>query len=32
MDITPFPNRQAAYEWEYFQNLLMPGQLNKNMH
>jgi len=27
-----FPNRRAAWEWEYWQNLLQRGPLNKNMH
>ena len=27
-----FPNRQAAYNWEYQENLLNRGPLNKNMH
>ncbi|MFR8940957.1 MAG: RHS repeat-associated core domain-containing protein, partial [Bacteroides eggerthii] len=27
-----FPNRRAAYEWEYKQNTIQRGPLNKNMH
>lgn len=27
-----FPNRRAAYEWEYKQNTIQRGSLNKNMH
>ena len=27
-----FENRYEAYSWEYEQNLIMPGPLNKNMH
>jgi len=27
-----FPNRRAAYNWEYQQNLILRGPLNKNMH
>ena len=27
-----FPNRQAAWDWEYQQNLIQRGPLNKNMH
>jgi hypothetical protein len=28
----PFPNRRAAYEWEYQENLTNRGPLNRNMH
>ncbi len=27
-----FPNRKAAYDWEYLQNQILKGPLNKNMH
>ena len=27
-----FPNRLAAWDWEYQQNLIQRGPLNKNMH
>ena len=27
-----FPNRQAAWDWEYQENLINRGPLNKNMH
>jgi len=27
-----FPNRLEAYKWEYQQNLIQRGPLNKNMH
>ncbi|MBB1646775.1 DUF6443 domain-containing protein [Sphingobacterium sp. UME9] len=27
-----FPNRKAAYEWEFIQNQVLKGPLNKNMH
>ena len=27
-----FPNRQAAYDWEYLQNTIQKGTLNRNMH
>ena len=27
-----FPNRQAAYDWEFQQNLIQRGPLNLNMH
>jgi hypothetical protein len=27
-----FPNRAAAYEWEFQQNLIQRGPLNFNMH
>ena len=27
-----FPNRRAAYNWEYQENLINRGPLNKNMH
>ncbi|MFV0340592.1 MAG: hypothetical protein ACK5MA_08230 [Parachlamydiaceae bacterium] len=27
-----FPNRAAAYQWEYQQNLILRGPLNLNMH
>jgi hypothetical protein len=27
-----FPNRAAAWEWEYQQNIIMRGPLNLNMH
>lgn len=27
-----FPNRRSAYDWEYKQNLIQQGPLNKNMH
>lgn len=30
--IQQFPNRQAAWDWEYQQNLIQRGPLNKNMH
>jgi len=28
----PFPNRAAAWEWEFQQNQILRGPLNKNMH
>ena len=27
-----FPNRRAAYDWEYSQNTIQRGPLNLNMH
>gem|GEM_PF-958430 len=27
-----FPNRRTAYEWEFLQNTIQKGTLNKNMH
>ena len=27
-----FPNRQNAWDWEYQENLINRGPLNKNMH
>jgi RHS repeat-associated protein len=32
MEAIPFPNRQAAYDWEYLQNQILRGPLNLNMH
>ena len=32
MDPIPFANRLEAYNWEYEQNLIQRGPLNKNMH
>jgi len=33
MKIEPlFPNRKAAWDWEYLQNKIQRGSLNKNMH
>jgi hypothetical protein len=29
---TPFPNRKAAWDWEFQQNLIQKGPLNLNMH
>lgn len=28
----PFPNRASAYQWEYQQNQILRGPLNRNMH
>lgn len=30
--VGPFPNRREAYDWEFEQNTLKRGPLNKNMH
>ncbi len=30
--IGPFPNRRQTYEWEYEQNCIQRGPLNRNMH
>ena len=30
--IRQFPNRLDAYQWEYQQNQILRGPLNKNMH
>lgn len=27
-----FPNRKSAYNWEFLQNQILRGPLNKNMH
>lgn len=27
-----FPNRRAAYQWEFQENQIFPGPLNRNMH
>jgi RHS repeat-associated protein len=32
MEAIKFPNRKAAWDWEYQQNLILKGPLNKNMH
>ncbi len=32
MEAIKFPNRKAAWDWEYKQNLILKGPLNKNMH
>jgi hypothetical protein len=33
MELEPiFPNRQAAWDWEYLQNQIQRGPLNLNMH
>ena len=32
MDKFPFPNRAAAYQWEFEQNQILRGPLNLNMH
>ena len=32
MESILFPNRKAAWDWEYLQNLIQKGPLNKNMH
>ncbi len=32
MEAIPFPNRQAAYDWEFIQNQILKGPLNLNMH
>ncbi|WP_461639617.1 DUF6443 domain-containing protein [Labilibaculum euxinus] len=32
MEKVLFPNRRAAYDWEYLQNQILRGPLNKNMH
>jgi hypothetical protein len=31
-DTQLFPNRRAAYDWEFQQNQTLPGPLNKNLH
>jgi hypothetical protein len=32
METFPFKNRKVAWDWEYGQNLINKGPLNKNMH
>ncbi|MEG1239245.1 RHS repeat domain-containing protein [Chryseobacterium sp.] len=32
MEKVLFPNRKAAYDWEFLQNQIFKGPLNKNMH
>ncbi|WP_321333058.1 hypothetical protein [uncultured Bacteroides sp.] len=32
MEAIPFPNRAAAYEWEFMQNTIQRGPLNLNMY
>jgi len=32
MEAIPFPNRAAAYRWEFMQNTIQRGPLNLNMH
>lgn len=32
MEAIPFPNRAAAYQWEFQQNQILRGPLNLNMH
>lgn len=32
LEKTLFPNRLAAYEWEFQQNQILRGPLNLNMH
>lgn len=32
MDASSFPNRKAAWDWEFQQNQILRGPLNKNMH
>ena len=32
MDAIKFPNRKAAYDWEYLQNTIQKGPLNLNNH
>ncbi len=32
MEAIPFPNRAAAYKWEFIQNTIQKGPLNLNMH
>ncbi|MBP1615008.1 MAG: hypothetical protein H6Q13_2456 [Bacteroidetes bacterium] len=32
MEVIPFPNRAAAYKWEFMQNTIQRGPLNLNMH
>ncbi len=32
MEAIPFPNRKAAWNWEFQQNQILRGPLNKNMH
>jgi len=31
-DLIQFPNQRDAYEYEFAQNLIERGPLNKNMH
>lgn len=32
MEKVLFPNRKAAYDWEFLQNQILKGPLNKNLH